>query len=220
MDHDETEGTLHMDSHETTHNDSRSLSFKEKLKKHWPIIKEWAETIVIATLLALTIRSFIVQPFKIPTGSMRQTLLEGDRILVSRFIYGLRIPFTTTRFFKFKQPQRGDVIVFNYPEDPDRAFIKRMIAKGGDKVQIKGGDIYINGKEFQHPSVKNIYYYNRGDYSLIDQTITVPHNSYYVLGDNSGSSKDSRYWGFVDDKYLIGKAFLVYWPLQRIRIIK
>lgn len=185
-----------------------------------PVIKEWAETIIVATVLALTIRSFVVQPFKIPTGSMRQTLLEGDRILVNRFIYGLRIPFTTIRFFKFKYPQPGDVIVFNYPEDVERAFIKRMIAKEGDTVEIKGGAIYINGEKFEHPSVKNIYYYNRGTYGSIDQKITVPENSYYVLGDNSGSSKDSRYWGFVDDKYLIGKAFLIYWPLNRIRLIK
>ena len=185
-----------------------------------PIIKEWLETIIVATLLALTIRSFVVQPFKIPTGSMRSTLLEGDRILVNRFVYGLRIPFTTLRFFKLQYPQYGDVIVFNYPEDPKRAFIKRMIAKGGDTVEIKGGAIYINGNKLEHPSVKNIYYYNRGEYGLIDQKITVPKNTYYVLGDNSGSSKDSRYWGFVDDKYLIGKAFMIYWPLQRIRLIK
>lgn len=189
-------------------------------KNKMPVIREWVETIIIATLLALFIRSFIVQPFKIPSGSMRETLIEHDRILVNRFIYGLRIPFTTIRIFKFNYPQRGDVIVFNYPEDPKRAFIKRLIAKGGDLVEIKEGKIYINSKEFQHPSTKNIYYYNRGDYGLIGQKITVPKNSYYVLGDNSRSSRDSRYWGFVDDKFLIGQAFLVYWPLNRIRVIR
>lgn len=198
----------------------RNLFSKEKLKPYLPVIREWTETIFIAVLLALIIRSFIVQPFKIPTGSMRTTLIEGDRILVNRFLYGLRIPFTTSRFFKFKHPRRGDVIVFNYPEEPKRAFIKRMIGKGNDEIEIKDGRIYVNAKEFKHPAIKNVYYYNRGDYGLIDQKIAVPENSYYVLGDNSRSSKDSRYWGFVDDKYLIGKAFLIYWPLNRIRLIK
>lgn len=200
--------------------DIKKFEFKKWFVGKIPVIKEWAETIIIATLLALFIRSFIVQPFKIPSGSMHETLIEHDRILVNRFIYGLRIPFTTTRIFKFNYPKRGDVIVFNYPEDPKRAFIKRLIALGGDVVEIKDGKIYINSKELVHPSIKNIYYYNRGDYGLIGQKITVPKNSYYVLGDNSRSSRDSRYWGFVDDKYLIGKAFFVYWPLNRIRIIK
>ena len=197
-----------------------NLFTQEQFKKYAPIIREWIETIVVAVLLALVIRSFIVQPFKIPTGSMRTTLIEGDRILVNRFIYGLRIPFTTVRFFKFNHPKRGDVIVFNYPEDTERAFIKRVIGLGGDTIEIKDGKIFINEREFTHPSVKNIYYYNRGSYGLTDQKITVPENSYYVLGDNSGSSKDSRYWGFVDDKYLIGKAFIIYWPLNRLHLIR
>ncbi len=193
---------------------------KNSVKSKCPLIREWAETIIIASLLAMFIRSFVVQPFKIPTGSMRTTLIEKDRILVNRFIYGIRIPFTTVRFFKFKYPKRGDVIVFNYPEDPKRAFIKRLIAKEGDIVEIKEGKIFINSEEFEHPAIDNIYYYNRGDYGLIGQKVTVPKNCYYVLGDNSGSSRDSRYWGFVDDKYLIGKTFLIYWPLNRIRIIE
>lgn len=199
---------------------AKKLNLRRFIKAKQPIIKEWIETIIIAAILALIIRSFIVQPFKIPTGSMRTTLIEKDRILVNRFIYGLRIPFTTTRLFKFKYPNRGDIIVFNYPEDPKRAFIKRMIGKGGDLIEIKDGKIYINSQEFKHPEIENIYYYNRGDYGLIDQKIVVPKDSYYVLGDNSGSSRDSRYWGFVDDEYLIGQAFLIYWPINRIRVIK
>jgi len=194
-----------------------NISWFEKTK---PEIKEWVETIFVALILALIIRSFIVQPFKIPTGSMEETLLVGDRILVNRFIYGLRIPFTTKRIFKFKKPERADVIVFNYPEDPKRAFIKRVIGKEGDVVEIKDGKIYINSKLFEHPAIKNTYYYNQGNLGLINQKIVVPKDSYYVLGDNSRSSRDSRYWGFVPDKYLIGKAFLIYWPIKRIRIIK
>ncbi|MFC1709390.1 signal peptidase I [Candidatus Omnitrophota bacterium] len=199
---------------------TKKLGLKKWIKSKSPVIREWAETIIIASLLALFIRSFIVQPFKIPTGSMRMTLIEKDRILVNRFIYGLRIPFTTTRIFKFKYPQRGDIIVFNYPEDPDRAFIKRTIAKGGDIVEIKDGKVYVNSQEFNLSSIENIYYYNRGDYGLIDQKVLVPEDTYYVLGDNSRSSRDSRYWGFVEDKYLIGKAFLIYWPFNRVRVIK
>lgn len=198
----------------------KNFNLKSSIKSMWPAIKEWLETIIIASLLALFIRSFVVQPFKIPTGSMRTTLLEKDRILVNRFIYGLRIPFTTIRILKFKYPEKGDIIVFNYPEDPKRAFIKRLIGKSGDIIEIKEGKIYINSQEFKHPSIENIYYYNRGDYGLIDQKIIVPKDSYYVLGDNSRSSRDSRYWGFVEDRYLIGKAFLIYWPFNRIRVVK
>lgn len=197
-----------------------NTKIKEWFKNQMPEIKEWAETIIIATLIALIIRSFIIQPFKIPTGSMRETLIEGDRIFVNRFIYGLRVPFTTVRILKFYYPRKGDVIVFNYPEDPSRAFVKRLIAKGGDVVEIKDGKVYVNSQEFISPATKNIYYYNRGNYGLIDQKIVVPKNCYYVLGDNSGSSKDSRFWGFVEDKYLIGQAFFIYWPLDRIRVIK
>lgn len=200
--------------------EEKKFEINKWLKDKKPVIKEWTNTLIIAILLALFIRSFIVQPYKIPSGSMRETLLERDRIFVSRFIYGIRIPLTTIRLFKFNSPKRGDVIVFNYPEDPNKAFIKRMIAKGGDIVEIKDGKIYINSKLFDHPSIRNIYYYNRGDYGLIGQKIVVPKDSYYVLGDNSRSSRDSRYWGFVPDKYLIGKAFLIYWPINRIRIIK
>jgi signal peptidase I len=196
------------------------MNIKEWLKDKKPEIKEWTETIVVAVLIALFIRSFIVQPFKIPTGSMRETLIEGDRIFVNRFIYGLRLPLTTIRFLKFHSPQRGDIIVFNYPEDTKRAFIKRLIGKEGDVVEIKDGRVYVNSKELQLPAINNIYYYNRGDYGLIDQKIVVPKNSYYVLGDNSSSSRDSRFWGFVDDKYIIGQAFFIYWPPKRIRIVK
>lgn len=87
-------------------------------------------------------------------------------------------------------------------------------------VEIKDGRVYVNSKELQLPAINNIYYYNRGDYGLIDQKIVVPKNSYYVLGDNSSSSRDSRFWGFVDDKYIIGQAFFIYWPPKRIRIVK
>ncbi len=183
-------------------------------------IREWVESIVIAFILAMFIRTFIVQAFKIPTGSMRTTLLEGDRILVNKFIYGAKIPLTNIRLPALSQPKRGEVIVFIYPEDNSRDFIKRLIATAMETVQIQNGKVLINGKAATEEVVGKRYYYNRGDFGQEGQPIRVPPNSYFVLGDNSGSSRDSRYWGFVDKKFLIGKAFLIYWPLNRIRIIK
>ena len=172
-------------------------------------VREYAEAIIIAFILAMIIRTFVIQAFKIPTGSMRPTLMENDRILVNKFI------------FRFKEPQRGDVIVFRYPEDQKKDFIKRLIAKPGETVQIVNGNIWIDGKVVDEPQqIRSIYYYNYGPYGKPDETITVPQDSYYVLGDNSASSRDSRYWGFVKRKEILGKALVIYWPLTRIRNIE
>ena len=172
-------------------------------------LKEWVEPIIVAIVLALIIRTFVVQAFKIPTGSMRPTLIEGDRILVSKFIY------------RFKEPRQGDIIVFKSPEDKKKDFIKRLIGLPGDTVEISNGSILINDKAVDKDStIRERYYYNRGDFGKADQAIKVPDDVYYALGDNSISSRDSRYWGFLPKKYLIGKAFLIYWPPNRIRLIK
>ena len=183
------------------------------------ILREWIESIVIAFILAMLIRTFVVQAFKIPSGSMRPTLMEGDRILVNKFIYGAKIPFTDFRLPKFTQPQRGDVIVFIYPRDPSRDFIKRLIGTEGDVLQIRHGNIYINNKIPNDPKFAR-HYYNRGLYGQNEGKVFVPKDSFYVLGDNSISSQDSRYWGFVPKNNILGKAFLIYWPPHRIRIIK
>ena len=183
-------------------------------------LKETFETIGTAVILALFIRSFIIQPFKIPTGSMEPTLMPGDRILVLRYIYGLRIPFTFKRIAKFKSPRTGDIVVFNYPEETDRDFIKRCIGKPNDSIEIRNGEIYLNGRPLKDDPFNKIYYYNRGDFGKDNEILKIPATSYFVLGDNSASSKDSRYWGYLDDKYLIGKAVLIYWPLNRIKILK
>jgi signal peptidase I len=175
---------------------------KEKTKK---IIREYTESLLIAAVLALIIRTFIVTPFKIPTGSMEPTLVPGDKIFVNRFIY------------RFQQPRRGDVIVFRYPENPRRDFIKRLIAFGGETVEISRGRIKINGEIVQDPKIlEKIHYYNRGAYAAENGQITVPDDCYFVLGDNSASSRDSRYWGFVPRKFLLGEAFLIWWPIPRI----
>ncbi|MBL7130285.1 MAG: signal peptidase I [Candidatus Omnitrophica bacterium] len=183
------------------------------------VIREWIESLIIAFILAMIIRTFIVQAFKIPSGSMRPTLMEGDRILVNKFIYGAKIPFLDWRLPQLREPCRGDVIVFIYPKDPKRDFIKRLIGLPGERLEIREGKVYINGLSSDNPCLAR-YYYNRGDYAAEHRKITIPPNSYYVLGDNSASSQDSRYWGFVPRKYVLGRAFLIYWPLTRIRNIK
>ncbi|MDD5173810.1 MAG: signal peptidase I [Candidatus Omnitrophota bacterium] len=191
---------------------------KERLKSE---IREWAESIIIALILALLIRTFVIQAFKIPSGSMIPTFEIGDRIFVNKFIYGAKIPFTDIKFPALRQPHRGDIIVFVSPETPKKDFVKRLIALEGETVEIQAGNILINGKRVDGPdSVKSNYYYNRGEFGKDGTAITVPNGFYFVLGDNSANSRDSRYWGFVPKKNLIGKAVLLYWPINRIRVIK
>jgi len=184
------------------------------------VIREWLESIIIAFILAMIIRTFVIQAFKIPTGSMRPTLLEGDLILVNKFIYGAKVPFTNLKLPAFRQPKRGDVIVFIYPENPKKDFIKRLIASEGETVEIRNGTIYINGEPLLEPMFSQRYYYNRGNLGREGEKIIVPKDSYFVLGDNSASSQDSRYWGFVPKGNILGKAILIYWPPQRIRMIR
>ena len=183
-------------------------------------IREWTESIVIAFVLAMFIRTFFFQAFKIPSGSMRPTLVEGDRLMVNKLRYGPKVPFTKNkRLPGFGKPQRGDVVVFIYPADPARDFIKRLIAVGGETVEIRKGDIYVNGQAVEHPLIKKNYYYNRGEYGQENTPITVPDGHFFVLGDNSGSSSDGRYWGFVPQGSVIGRAEIIYWPLNRMRFL-
>ncbi len=184
------------------------------------VVRDWAESIIIAFILAMVIRAFVVQAFKIPTGSMRPTLLEGDILLVNKFIYGPKIPFTDSRLPAVRQPRRGDVVVFIYPENPKKDFIKRLIGLPGERVEIKNGTVYINDKALLDPMFSSIYYYNRGEFAAEGEKIIVPQDSFFMMGDNSASSQDSRYWGFVPHKNILGNAILIYWPPQRIRMIK
>jgi len=191
------------------------MSLKKK-----SVLRDWVESIIIAFFLAMVIRAFIVQAFKIPTGSMRMTLIEGDLILVNKFIYGAKVPFTNYRLPSLRQPKRGDVVVFIYPEDKKKDFIKRLVGLPGETVEIKGGSIYINDKPVTEAIFNQIYYFNKGDFALSGKKIVVPLDSYFVLGDNSASSKDSRFWGFVPKTDLLGQAMVIYWPLPRVRVIK
>lgn len=183
--------------------------------------REYAESLIIAVALALVIRTVFFAPFKIPSGSMRPTLMEGDRILVNKIIYGVRIPFTTIRVIPpFRQPRRGDLVVFRSP-DNDRDFIKRLVALEGDQVEIKDLRLWINGKPLTDPSVfRELSYFNRGDFGKNGSPITIPPGHYFFLGDNTGSSRDSRYFGPLPKSHLIGRAFLIVWPPQRIRWFK
>ncbi len=168
--------------------------------------RENIESLIWAVALALIIRTFIMAPFKIPSGSMRPTLIEGDRILVNKYTY------------RFNEPERGDIVVFKYPVDGKRPFIKRLIAKGGERVEIRDGHIRINEAEVTEPEIlRQITYYNQGEHGKQQQVVEVPEGQYFVLGDNSASSHDSRFWGFVPRKNVIGKAMCIFWPPTRIR---
>jgi signal peptidase I len=183
--------------------------------------QEWGEPAIVAFLVVFfIIRPFFLQAFKIPTGSMIPTLLVHDRLLVDKWTYGARVPFTQ----KLRLPgigtmRRGDIIVFKYPEDVTKDYIKRLIAFGGETIEIRSGDVYIDGKLIDDKEIRPKYYYNRGQYGAVGETVKVPEGHVYVLGDNSGSSLDSRFWGFVPEEYIVGKADVIFWPLNRIRLL-
>lgn len=184
------------------------------------VFQETSEIVLIALLLAFVIKVFVFELYKIPSGSMVPTLSVGDRIVVVKFIYGPRIPFINVRLLGFRQPQRGEIVVFKAPDTPNKVFIKRFIASEGESVEIVNGKLLINGKAIDNPPpFRTIFYYNRGEYGQGGKAIKVPKDSYFVLGDNSASSRDSRYWGFVPKKYIIGKAVLIIWPPSRIQFI-
>jgi len=184
------------------------------MKKNKSKFREYSEAIIVAVLLALFIRAFVVQAFKIPSGSMIPTLLVGDHILVNKFMYGLRIPFTNHKIFPFQEPKRGDVIVFIYPLDPSKDFIKRVIGVEGDTVSMKGKTVYINGKPYDDPHARYLDDNPKmGDVSRKNfGPITVPEDSLFVMGDNRDRSYDGRYWNkFVTLDQVLGKAFMIYW---------
>jgi len=187
-------------------------------KKNW--FRELVEIVVVAFLLAFVIKVFVFELYKIPSGSMIPTLLVGDRIVVVKFVYGPRLPFVNFRLPGVREPRIGDIVVFKSPDDPTKSFIKRFIAGPGDTVEIKDGKLIVNGKTVENPpAFRRVYYYNRGDYWSGENQIAVPKDSYLVLGDNSASSRDSRYWGFVPKSNLIGKAVLIILPFNRTQII-
>lgn len=177
------------------------------------VLREYAEAAVIAVLLALFIRTFVVQAFKIPSGSMEPTLLVGDHILVNKFLYGIKIPFIQKTIIPITSPQRGDVMVFIYPADPSKDFIKRVIGLPGDRVEMSGKTVYINGKPYDDPHAYYSPTGGPGESSVTEHfgPITVTKDHIFVMGDNRNHSYDSRYWGFVPIESVKGKAFIIYW---------
>lgn len=194
----------------------KTKTFAEK--KTW--YREWSEALIVAVILALIIRTFLFQAFKIPSGSMLDTLLIGDHLLVNKFIYGTQIPFMDDSYLKMRDPERGDVIVFEFPDDEGKSyferrdFIKRVIGTPGDLIEIKAKKVYVNGAVYDLPQEVH------KDNQVIPPVagprdfagpIKVPADSYFVMGDNRDYSFDSRFWGFVHKSKIKGLAFIKYW---------
>ncbi len=201
--------------------------------------KEWIEPFLIAAVVALFIRQFVVEAFKIPSGSMIPTLTIGDHLLVNKFVYGPRIPFTDSRIFTGKEPKRGEIIVFKYPENEQKNFIKRVIGLPGDKIQIIDGRLFINDQpvplsaqevsdntsedggtpfaakpkmyEEQLGTVQHRLQYLHDQKGYGFGPVLVPAQSVFVMGDNRDNSQDSRVWGFVKFNKIIGRALIIYW---------
>jgi len=176
-------------------------------------IREYAEAIIIAILIAAFIRTFVVQAFKIPSGSMKPTLEIGDHILVNKFSYGVKLPYLRTTIIPLGRPERGDIAVFIYPEDQTKDFIKRVIAVGGDTVEVRNKKVFINGEAADDPHgvhVEDVVY--PGAIQRRDNMgpVKVPDGTIFVMGDNRDQSYDSRFWGFVKLEDVIGKAFIIY----------
>ena len=181
------------------------------------VVREYAEAIIIALVLALFIRAFIVQAYKIPSGSMEDTLLIGDHILVNKFIFGPRIPFTNKRFFNFRKPKRGEIIIFLEPGKEKKDFIKRVIGLPGETIEVKNRKVYINGNlldEKQYARHSRPYFVpgldNYGPFEI-------PKDSYFMMGDNRENSSDSRVWGALPAELIKGRAFLIYWSWNSIK---
>ena len=196
---------------------------KQDEKQNEPVNKKGAlrenvEAILIAIVLALFIRTFVVQAFKIPSGSMKETLQIGDHILVNKFIYGVKVPFTGITVVPLKDPKRGDVIVFKFPEEPEKDFIKRVVAIAGDQVEIRDKVLYVNDRRadydqavFKDPRVIPGAVQPRDNFG----PYAVPEESVFVMGDNRDHSYDSRFWGPVQLESVKGKAFIIYWSWNR-----
>ena len=194
------------------------MAEKNRKTKRKSTTREYIEAILIALLLALFIRTFVVQAFKIPSGSMKDTLLIGDHILVNKFLYGVKNPFNGNTWIPLNKPGRRDIVVFKYPVNPSQDYIKRVVGVQGDTIQIKDKKVYVNGE----PQDENyaIFLDNKilpANMQGRDNMgpITVPENSLFVMGDNRDNSYDSRFWKFVDLKSVKGKAFILYWSWDK-----
>ena len=207
-------------------NKTDDLTEETKVQKK-SLTREYIEAILIALLLALLIRTFIVQAFKIPSGSMEKTLLIGDHILVSKFSYGTHIPneipFINTKLFDdivlfSSVPERGDIIVFKFPKDETRDFIKRVIALPGDLLEVRRQKVFINNRPYE--DIRARHTESPSDSPLVPRDdfgpILIPEGHVFVMGDNRENSQDSRYWGYLNVKKIRGKALIIYWSWDQI----
>lgn len=201
---------------------------EKALKDPWPV--DYARSFFPVLLVVLLLRSFLVEPFQIPSGSMRPTLEVGDFILVNKFAYGLRLPVINTKVVELGEPERGDVMVFRFPEDPSVNFIKRVVGLPGDHIRYEDKQLYVNGEpvpkhlleagpegepgellmEEQLGGVTHDIYNNPRDPGPQVRELVVPEDHYFAMGDNRDHSNDSRYWGFVPEENVVGKAFAVW----------
>ncbi len=189
-----------------------------------PLLREYLEALLVAVLFATFARTFVVQAFKIPTGSMEENLLVGDHVLVNKFVYGSAASGVERALLPMREVRRGDVVVFKYPEEPTRDFIKRCVGLPGDTITIADKVLYVNGKRVEDSS----YTYHDDDRVYPRRLIvpdnlrlrdnfgpfTVPAETYFCLGDNRDNSHDSRFWGPVPASFIKGRAFLIYWSFE------
>lgn len=186
--------------------------------------REYFESIVIAVILALFIRTFIVQAFKIPTGSMENNLLVGDHLLVNKFVFGPSETGLERVLLPITEIQRGDVVVFKFPQEPERDFIKRVIGLPGETLELRNKAVYVDGNQLDEPYVHFLVPPVDGSaevaaYDVREQygPVTIPPGHYFVMGDNRDNSQDSRYWGFLSRDLIKGKALMVYWSYEAER---
>jgi signal peptidase I len=183
-------------------------------------VREYFESIVIAVILALFVRTWVVQAFKIPTGSMENNLLIGDHLLVNKFMLGPTATGLERALLPVRAVRRGEIIVFKYPEEPERDFIKRVIGLPGETLELRTKKVYINGKPLDEPYVHFLTAASAfsevtsSDVQVNYGPVTVPPDQYFVMGDNRDNSQDSRYWGFLPRGHVKGKALMIYWSYE------
>ncbi|WP_434151832.1 signal peptidase I [Methylocaldum gracile subsp. desertum] len=199
-----------------------------------PVIVEYARSFFPIVLIVLLLRSFLVEPFRIPSGSMMPTLLIGDFILVNKYTYGIRLPVLNTKIVEMGEPERGDIVVFRFPKDPKVDYIKRVIGLPGDRIAYYNKQLYVNGEAIKQTAIAEYQGVGQGsvmngarllseDLKGVNHDIliregqpsvqgefTVPEGQYFVMGDNRDNSNDSRYWGTVPESHLVGKAFFIW----------
>jgi signal peptidase I len=181
--------------------------------------REYFESIVVAVILALFVRTYAVQAFKIPTGSMEPNLLVGDHLLVNKFIFAPTATPLERTLLPMRQIERGDVIVFKFPEEPERDFIKRVIGLPGDTIEVRSRQVFINGSKLEEPYAHYLFPVGDDENGGLDVRakygpVTVPEDHYFMMGDNRDNSQDSRYWGFLPAHYVKGRALMIYWSFE------